>query len=625
MTFRMHSCRRAVLRGMGAIAVSGLTLVALPGAARAADRPADPSNLASVFAAAQPGDTVLLASGSYTFQGGIKAGMVTVKPQPGATASMRVDFRPAANITLDGLAITGLTIGDSRSHNITVRNSRFDQSQATLRTGELVNANILFDNNTHIGYVAGSGGGEGRIFLPEKTSQPSGVTIQHSLFQGGNSDGIQNGGRGVRILDNEFRDMQQIDGASGVHADSIQLYGSAETVIQGNWFHDVAVGIMCADGCDHEVVQDNVFAVTGSPYAVQLLSDAGSVFRHNTMLDYGTCDYNQPCGILYLGNKSSDPASSGTVLKDNIVTRVCVCSGSVSGLAEQSHNLITNGAASGTSDVRGKPTYVGGPGPKTFAGFALAPGSLGKGNASDGTDRGARVTGIPGLRTGAPAAPPSGPPAPGAGGGGAAAGLVAAYGFDERSGKRVKDASGSGNRGRLHGVRRTRSGHSGGALVFDGSGDVVSVRDSRSLDLRSGMTLEAWVRTAGSRRSGRAVLAKRRRGGVSYALYSGDKAGRPAAVATNNPRRAARAQKKLRRKRWTHLAMTFDGAHLRLYVDGTLAAERHRSRPLKPGGGPLRIGAGAAGRFFKGKIDDVRIYNRALGADAIGQDMRTPV
>ena len=183
------------------------------------------------------------------------------------------------------------------------------------------------------------------------------MTIRDSLFEGGNSDGVQNGGRGVRILDNEFRNMHQIDGADGVHADSIQLYGSAETVIRGNYFHHVAVGIMCADGCDHEVIEDNVFAVDGSPYAVQLLSDNGSVFRHNTMLDYGTCDYNQPCGVLYLGNKSQDPASRGTVLKDNILTRACVCSGSVSGLAEENHNLFTRHTGSGSADLRGTPTY----------------------------------------------------------------------------------------------------------------------------------------------------------------------------------------------------------------------------------------------------------------------------
>ena len=247
-------------RPLPAVAIAAVALA--PAAAHRPERAATPATFGSVFASAQAGDTVLLAAGDYgSFQGAMKAGEVTVKAQPGATASMRVNFRPASNITLDGLTIGGLTIGDSRTKNITVRNSLFDRSQATLRTGELVTRTSV-DRNRHIGFVAGGGGGEGRIFLPERTGQPAGVTIRDSLFEGGNSDGVQNGGRGVRILDNEFRNMHQIDGADGVHADSIQLYGSAETVIRGNYFHHVAVGIMCADGCDHEVIEDNVLRPT---------------------------------------------------------------------------------------------------------------------------------------------------------------------------------------------------------------------------------------------------------------------------------------------------------------------------------------------------------------------------
>ena len=628
MKSRMQPCSRA-RRAFRSCAAMIAAIALMPAVAQGADRPATPATFGSVFASAQPGDTVLLAAGDYgTFTGAQKPGMVTIRPQPGAAASMRVDFRPASNITLDGLSITGLTIGNSGSRNITVRNSLFDRSQATLRTGELANANILFEGNSHIGFVAGGGGGEGRIFLPEKTSQPSGVTIQNSLFAGGNSDGVQNGGRGVRILNNEFRDMQQIDGASGVHADSIQLYGSAETVIRGNWFHNVAVGIMCADGCDHEVVEDNVFAVNGSPYAVQLLSDSGSVFRHNTMLDYGTCDYNQPCGILYLGNKSQDPASQGTVLKDNILTRVCICSGSVSGLAEQSHNLVTNGPANGTADVRGRPTYVGGPGPTTFAGFALAAGSLGKGNASDATDRGARVTGVPGLPSRA-VAPPASPPAGNGGGSNPAGGGPPAL---------SRHTASTSARARWRATSRapaTAVGCAARGVRAPGIGQGARVRrfarfrqgprPADSLDLGADMTLEAWVRTAGRRRSGRVVLAKRRRNTVSYALYAGDREGRPAAVASKRTGRAVHARGKLRPRRWTHLAMTYDGAQVRLYVDGRRVAARRRAGAPNAGGGPLLIGAGAGGRYFKGAIDDVRIYNRALGAGAIRRDMRAAV
>lgn len=73
------------------------------------------------------------------------------------------------------------------------------------------------------------------------------------------------------------------------------------------------------------------------------------------------------------------------------------------------------------------------------------------------------------------------------------AGLVAAYNFEEASGTRVVDASGKGNHGIIRGAKRVSKGKFGKALSFDGVNDWVTVNDSVSLDLRTGMTLEAWV------------------------------------------------------------------------------------------------------------------------------------
>jgi len=369
-------------------------LVAAPACAAATERQATPQTFAATFADAAAGDTIRLAAGDYgVFRGALKSGTVTIAPQPGAVASMQVIFKPASNITLDGLRITDAEIGGLQTKNVTIRNSTFDGAQLVLRSGTLANANILLDHNTHSNFVKCTGCYEGRVQLAERTDQPDGVTISNSRFYGGNSDGIQNGGNGTRIIGNEFYEIHQVDGSS-VHADSIQLYGSKNTVIQGNWFHDVATGVMCADGCDHELIQDNVFAVTGSPYAMTFLSDDGSVIRHNTYRDHGICDYNARCGTLYLGNKPADPASRGTVLVDNIVGRICVCIGSVSGLAEEHHNLLTAVASSGLADLLDLPTFLGGLAPATFAGYALAPGSPGSKSASDGLDRGVRIANV---------------------------------------------------------------------------------------------------------------------------------------------------------------------------------------------------------------------------------------
>jgi hypothetical protein len=390
-----------------AAAVSALTL---PAAAGAADLHATPSTFASTYSAAQGGDTIYLATGSYgTWNGGSKSSPVTIKPETGASVTMALNFDPATNIVVDGLTnLTNLYLAGSATKNITVRNS-YISGQTQLRTGSLANANILFDKDIFGPWDKCSSCGEGRVWLPERTSQPSGITIQNSTFgPGGNSDGVQNGSNGTQFLNNRFLSIHQIDGSSGVHADAIQLYGSQNTVIRGNLMYDVADCIMAPDGADHEVVENNACYSSGQGAAFTFESDNGSIIRHNTLLDTGaaqTCDYGIRCGELRLGNKSGDPAGRGTVVTDNIMAFISIPEGSQT-YGSEGYNLMTAGKGPASTDATGTPVYVGGAIPSTFAGYALAAGSPGKGSASDGTDRGVNV----GSGGGSPPPPDTTPP-----------------------------------------------------------------------------------------------------------------------------------------------------------------------------------------------------------------------
>ncbi len=111
-----------------------------------------------------------------------------------------------------------------------------------------------------------------------------------------------------------------------------------------------------------------------------------------------------------------------------------------------------------------------------------------------------------------------------AGGGGAAAaapaGLVAAYSFDAGSGTTVADVSGTGNTGTISGATWTSAGRYGGALIFDGVNDMVSVAGSPSLQLTTAMTVEAWVRPTGLSSDWRSAVVKERPGFLDYALYA---------------------------------------------------------------------------------------------------------
>jgi hypothetical protein len=91
---------------------------------------------------------------------------------------------------------------------------------------------------------------------------------------------------------------------------------------------------------------------------------------------------------------------------------------------------------------------------------------------------------------------------------GRGAGLVAAYTFDHDTGSRIEDASGRGNAGLVAGGRWTPSGHFGGAMAFDGDGQIIRVPSSASLNLTKAMTLTGWIRPTETQGGWRTVLAR---------------------------------------------------------------------------------------------------------------------
>jgi hypothetical protein len=77
---------------------------------------------------------------------------------------------------------------------------------------------------------------------------------------------------------------------------------------------------------------------------------------------------------------------------------------------------------------------------------------------------------------------------------------------------------------------------------------------------------------------------------------------------------------------WTHLAATWDGATLKLYVNGALVSSKPVMGTMPNSSGALRLGGNSVwGEWFKGQLDEIRVYNRALAQSEIQTDMTTPV
>jgi hypothetical protein len=318
-----------------------------------------------------------------------KSAEVTVQPAPGADVTIgRLTLRMVNQLRFTGaggsMKLAGLELdaaeGDSTwSHHLT-----FDHLTWTAASNVRVrgtNQALLFDHNVFDNL--GTGLWEGRITIRGYVqTEPVGVTISNSHFGGGCSDGVMviGGAYGVQIgPGNEFTGIKQ-SGCGSVHADPIQFYWADHTVVTGNYFHsngDGSGGIMSADRDDDATVTDNVFVCSCTyPNSIVAGGANGWLIQHNTFVG----------GTVLIAEANNGEASSGNVVRDNVWRGGGLFT--VGNYGSNDHNL--NSGYSGSGNLTGTPTFVGGGNPTSHAGYRLAPGSPGKGAASDGSDMGAR-------------------------------------------------------------------------------------------------------------------------------------------------------------------------------------------------------------------------------------------
>jgi hypothetical protein len=77
---------------------------------------------------------------------------------------------------------------------------------------------------------------------------------------------------------------------------------------------------------------------------------------------------------------------------------------------------------------------------------------------------------------------------------------------------------------------------------------------------------------------------------------------------------------------WSHLAVTYDGRTLRLYVNGDQVSKRSVTGEILRTDDPLWIGGNHPfGEYFQGLIDEVRVYDRVLTPSEVRAEMSTPI
>ncbi len=200
--------------------------------------------------------------------------------------------------------------------------------------------------------------------------------------------------------------------------------------------------------------------------------------------------------------------------------------------------------------------------------------------------------------------------------------LVALWHFDEDFGTTVYDSTANDNDGTVSGASWV-DGKLGKALSFDGT-DYVIVSDSSLLE-PDRITVEAWVKKSGTPGNHRYIVSKylpTKPGSYSsYGLYTASSGGLRFYIGLSSTWVASPdAGTGVWDGDWHHVAGTYDGFAVKLYVDGELVTGvGSTTSDIEYGGtGDLFIGAYTTASYcFSGTIDEVRIWDEALTAAQI--------
>jgi len=194
--------------------------------------------------------------------------------------------------------------------------------------------------------------------------------------------------------------------------------------------------------------------------------------------------------------------------------------------------------------------------------------------------------------------------------------LVAHWKFDEGSGLVVMDSSTNGNNGTLTNGTAWATGWSSNALRFDGVNDYVEVPNSPSLGITGDITLAAWVKRGALGDYG-GIVAKTDGNNIwDYDLYFDSGPDNLHFWSDSQSPQNTISTGAVSDTDWHHVAATRSGETVTFYVDGAPAGTADISGESADNPVPVRIGTDGPGygaaSMFKGLIDDVRIYNRAL-------------
>ena len=371
----------------------------LPAAARC--RRTINGGLQSALNSASRGAVICLNTGSY---GNVsltsKSYSSNVIVQPAANAAVTVGtvtLNAVAHLRFTGngggsatMSIAGNNV-DQRTSNCSAHIT-FDHATYTAPVNVHINSNRGCSVNEHLLWdhdkfdhltsgdyegrisITGDGAGRGRAGVVFSNSsfigEPTAAACSDAFYLA-DTNGVQIG------PGDEFSDLP-VSGCGGVHVDPIGGFTSHNTVVVGNYFHDMGgggTGIL-SDLEPGQIIKNNVILSTGYWHSILVKGARNNTYTHNVLA--GDVDWQ-------ISNEGT--SGSGNLVRDNVFTKMahgsqCINLDGSSTTYTADHNLGIPRLDRGC-DVKGPPLFVARPSSGYYH-YQLAPKSPGYHAATDG-------------------------------------------------------------------------------------------------------------------------------------------------------------------------------------------------------------------------------------------------
>ncbi|MBU1097409.1 MAG: T9SS type A sorting domain-containing protein [Bacteroidetes bacterium] len=198
-------------------------------------------------------------------------------------------------------------------------------------------------------------------------------------------------------------------------------------------------------------------------------------------------------------------------------------------------------------------------------------------------------------------------------------GLVAFWNYDEGDGETSNDISGNSNNGTLKNGLFWSEGYTGNGLTFDGVDDFVNIPASSSLDINTNaVSVSIWTKLGQLPNEIVAAFGPLFDSETdNYVLYEdkGNNELRFKVTTSNSAERPGIPAADLVKNKWIHVVGVYDGTKAMIYLNGVMKDYHILTGTVKPGQ-VANIGLNGTA-YFKGSMDDVQIFNRALSESEV--------